>query len=134
MHRLETSHNLQQPVPVSVLATGRDVTTCSRLCFSPARRLGAVAVTLEKASKTGTRLLSLTPGVCPTFHLHPRATETLGRTCSPQGHMPAEYLMCAAHRELEKKSEGLTPAPGDSRRPTGVQGHPGRSVHWHSRR
>lgn len=51
MHRLETSHNLQQPVPVSVLATGHDVTTCSRLCFSPAGRLGAVAVTLEKSIK-----------------------------------------------------------------------------------
>lgn len=62
-------------------------------------------MTLEKASKTGTRLLPLTPGVCRTFHLQPRATEKLGRTCCPRGHMPAEYLMCAAHGEMEKSKD-----------------------------
>lgn len=88
---------------------------------------------LEKASKTGTRLFPLTPLVCSTFHLHPRDTERLGRSCSPRGHVPAEYLMCAAHREMEEKSRGLTPSPSYSPRLTGVQGHPGRSVHRHSR-
>jgi len=39
----------------------------------------------KKAAKAGARLLSLTPGVCPVFHLHLRATEISGRTCSPQG-------------------------------------------------
>lgn len=41
----------------------------------------------------------------------------------------AEYLVCAAHREMEEeKGEGLTPSPSSSPRPTGVQGPPGRSL------
>lgn len=65
---------------------------------------GSFTVTLEEASKPAA--FPDTWGV-PTFRLHPRATEMLRRTQDgcPWGHMPAEYLMCAAHREMEEKSK-----------------------------